>query len=119
MVGRSYPTVIQVAKFHGIILRKDLISSEEKEKIIRLLKEKMNGSEVVRILGRNVDVWKIAKRHNIKLKNSPVTSVEKEAILKLLNNGENFIDVAKKIGRNHLTIKKIARLHGIDLKNTC
>jgi len=63
-----------------------------------------------------VDVWKIAKNNNIRLKRSPVNSVEKEKILKLLENGENFIDIGKKVGRNHQTIKKIARLHGIEPK---
>ena len=61
------------------------ISPEEKEKILKMLREGGNALEVGKHFGRSYTViWKIAKKNNIKLKRENLSEAEKENILNLL-----------------------------------
>jgi len=92
------------------------LTEDQKQNIIKLLKEKGNASEVARIVGKSKSsVCRIAKKHKIPLKmlSSKVSRKEEEKILKLLKEGKSAIEVARLAKRSQTTVLIKARKHGI------
>ena len=92
------------------------ITTQEKEKIVKLLKEKRSIKDVIAISGRSKRALiKIAKERGIRMKRSPIQPDEEERIVTLLKERKNARQVARIVGRGSTTVLNVAANHSIAL----
>jgi len=95
------------------------ITDAEKQKIIKLLKEKRNAAEVGRIVGKSQrSVCRIAVKNKIPLKRKrlSISPKEKKKIIELLKEKGNAAEVGRIVGRPQRSVYNIAAENKIPLK---
>ena len=103
------------------IMRKDILTDEEKKKIIKLLKEKKHSIREIatRVKKSPSTVSRLASTNEIELINPPpkkLLTKERDKIINLLKEKRNGNEVARIVKRAPITILRIARQHKIKLR---